>query len=71
MEKICRVLEISKLLVKEAKTQKEQEIKHLNNKRCKEPTFAYARYLLECLAEKLECEKPTGEETEKIIRAMW
>ena len=51
--------------------EKEQYIKHLHNKRCREPEFTTIHYYLGRLIEREGLPPLTHEETEQLIRKFW
>ena len=65
------IINLSTMLVNTIKETKEQELKHLQNPRCKRPEFATARYALGRLAEREGLPEPTAEETERLVRMAW
>lgn len=71
MENLVGVVRIAKILIRDMEIQKEQEVKHLTNRRCQKPTFSYGEYLVESLAEKIGCEKLTLQQVEALYREIW
>ena len=71
MERLVGIAHIAKVLVRDVEIQREQELKHLTNRRCQKPSFSYGEYLLGNLAEKIGCEKPTSQQVEAIYREIW
>ena len=71
MEKIETALVVAKKIVNAMEEEKMQEVKHLNNPRCKKANFAYLEYLIGRFAEYLGEPAPTSDEIEKLVRNMW
>jgi hypothetical protein len=65
------IINLAKLLNQAIQETKAQELKHLQNHRCKRPEFYNAQYLLGRLAEREGLPEPTLEETERLIRIAW
>lgn len=71
MNKIETALIIAQNIVNSMEEEKMQEIKHLNNPRCKKPNFSYLEYLIGRLSAYLGEPAPTSDEIEKLVRSMW
>lgn len=65
------IMNLSQTLVNISNELKEQEIKYLNNPRCRRPDFSAARYYLGRIAMLMGLPEPTLEQTETTIRANW
>lgn len=65
------ILNLTRCLMNAIENEKEQYIKHLHNKRCREPEFTTIHYYLGRLIEREGLSPLTHEETEQLIRKFW
>ena len=65
------IVNLTIMLMNSIKETREQELKYLQNPRCKRPDFATAHYALGRLAEREGLSEPTLEETERLVRMAW
>ena len=71
LKEYCGIMNLSKCLINGMNEAKAQEQKHIDNKKCKEPSFATCKHYLNRLAEREGLPPLTDKQVEEVVRMYW